>query len=281
MDKTTGEYDFTRLEPVVFGGGKVEALGRGLSRRGAKRALIVTGKTLGQSKLLDQVKSAAGNALAGGCTGAAQHVPSQTGTELVAEARRVGADAMVSFGGGSPIDTVKNAAWQLMGGPFGPASCIAFWIILSNIAAQPRLQGEMMSHSSGMLSGKVALVTGGSRGIGAGIVKRLAKDGAAVAFTYAASHEKATQLAHSVEAEGGRALAIRADSADAAAVQDAIDKTVKGLGRLDVFVNNAGILLRGTIDQVSLEDLDKMLAVNGRSRFLLIQAAARHTASGG
>ena len=90
-----------------------------MSRRGAKRALIVTGKTLGQSKLLDQVKSAAGNALAGVFTGAAQHVPSQTVTELVAEARRVGADAMVSFGGGSPIDTVKNAAWQLMGGRAG------------------------------------------------------------------------------------------------------------------------------------------------------------------
>ena len=119
MDKTTGEYDFTRLETVVFGVGKVEALGRELSRRGAKRALIVTGKTLGQSKLLDQVKRAAGNALAGVFTGAAQHVPSQTVTELVAEARRVGADAMVSFGGGSPIDTVKNAAWQLMGGRAG------------------------------------------------------------------------------------------------------------------------------------------------------------------
>ena len=119
MDKTTGEYDFTRLETVVFGVGKVEALGWELSRRGAKRALIVTGKTLGQSKLADQVKSAAGNALAGVFTGAAQHVPSQTVTELVAEARRVGADAMVSFGGGSPIDTVKNAAWQLMGGRAG------------------------------------------------------------------------------------------------------------------------------------------------------------------
>ena len=119
MNKTSGEYDFTRLETVVFGVGKVEALGRELSRRGAKRALIVTGKTLGRSKLLDKVKSAAGDALAGVFTGAAQHVPSQTVTELVAEARRVGADAMVSFGGGSPIDTVKNAAWQLMGGRAG------------------------------------------------------------------------------------------------------------------------------------------------------------------
>ncbi len=131
MDKTTGEYDFTRLEKVVFGVGKVEALGRELSRRGAKRALIVTGKTLGQSKLLGRVKSAAGNALAGVFTGAAQHVPSQTVTELVAEARRVGADAMVSFGGGSPIDTVKNAAWQLMGGRGGEILHIAIPTTLS------------------------------------------------------------------------------------------------------------------------------------------------------
>jgi len=132
-----------------------------------------------------------------------------------------------------------------------------------------------------MLSGKVALVTGGSRGIGAGIVKRLAKEGAAVAFTYAASHEKATDLVHSIEAAGGLALAIQADSADAAAVQGAIDQTVKTLGRIDVFVNNAGILLRGTIDEVSLNDLDKMLAVNVRSVYIGIQAAARHMTEGG
>src|SRR5260370_41154459 len=116
MNNTTGEYHFTRLETVVFGVGKVETLGPELSRRGAKRALIVTGKTLGRSKLLDKVKNAAGSALAGVFADAAQHVPSHTVTDLVAEARRVGADAMVSFGGGSPIDTVKNAAWQVMGG---------------------------------------------------------------------------------------------------------------------------------------------------------------------
>ncbi len=115
MNKTAGEYHFTRLETVVFGVGKVESLGRELARRGAKRALIVTGKTLGRSKLLDTVKNAAGPAIAGVFTGAAQHVPAHKVAELVAEARRVGADAMVSFGGGSPIDTVKNAAWQLMG----------------------------------------------------------------------------------------------------------------------------------------------------------------------
>jgi 3-oxoacyl-[acyl-carrier protein] reductase len=132
-----------------------------------------------------------------------------------------------------------------------------------------------------MLSGKVAMVTGGSRGIGAGIVRRLAREGAAIAFTYSASHDKAHQLAHSVEAAGGTALAIQADSADAAAVRGAIDETVKTFGRLDVFVNNAGILLGGTIDQVSIHDLDRMLSVNVRSVYVGIQAAARHMGEGG
>ncbi|HYL58571.1 MAG TPA: iron-containing alcohol dehydrogenase [Candidatus Acidoferrales bacterium] len=114
MNRTAGEYHFTRIENVIYGAGKVESLGRELARRGARRVLIVTGKTLGKSKLLDKVKSAAGSALAGVFTGAAQHVPSKTVAELVAEARRVDADAMISFGGGSPNDTVKNAAMVLM-----------------------------------------------------------------------------------------------------------------------------------------------------------------------
>ena len=119
MNKTAGEYHFTRLETVIFGAGKLESLGPVLSKRGAQRALIVTGKTLGHSKLLDLVIAAAGTAFAGVFSGAAQHVPSRTVTELVEEARRVKADTLVSFGGGSPIDTVKNAAWQLMGGRAG------------------------------------------------------------------------------------------------------------------------------------------------------------------
>src|SRR5260370_5676566 len=111
-------------------------------------------------------------------------------------------------------------------------------------------------------SGKVALITGGSRGIGAGIVRRLAEDGASVAFTYSTSREKAEALVRVVETSGREALAIHADSADAAAVQDAVDQTVTTLHRLDIFVNNAGILRLGTVDQVSLEELDLMLAVN-------------------
>src|SRR5260370_35370994 len=108
MDKTFGEYHFTRLETVIFGAGKIESLGRELERRGAKRVLIVTGKTLGRSKLLDKVKTAVGPALAGLFTGAAQHVPPKTVGGLVAEARRGAADTMASFVGGRPSDTVRN-----------------------------------------------------------------------------------------------------------------------------------------------------------------------------
>src|SRR5260370_8963781 len=100
MDKTTGEYDFTRLETVVFGVGKVEALGRELSRRGARRALIVTGKTLGQSTLLDQVKSAAGNALAGGFTRAAERVAPLPGTSVGSAAARAPPEVWASFAPG-------------------------------------------------------------------------------------------------------------------------------------------------------------------------------------
>ncbi len=131
------------------------------------------------------------------------------------------------------------------------------------------------------LSGKVALVTGGSRGIGAAIVRRLVKDGAAVAFTYSNAREKAVALAAEIEGRGGKALAIQADSADAEAVQAAVTQTVEAFGRLDILANNAGILLRGTIDTFSLEDFDRMIAVNVRPVFVGAQAAGRHMNDGG
>jgi alcohol dehydrogenase class IV len=109
MDSLTGEFNFTRLEKVAFGPGKAAGLGHELERRGLKRALIVTGKTLGRSKLLDKVTGAAGSRLAGVFKGASQHV-------LVEEYNRAGADCMVSFGGGSPIDTVKVAAKRILEG---------------------------------------------------------------------------------------------------------------------------------------------------------------------
>ena len=128
---------------------------------------------------------------------------------------------------------------------------------------------------------KVALVTGGSRGIGAGIVRRLASDGASVTFTYSNSEEKALQLVREIESLGGKALALKADSAYAEELQSAVIKATESLGPLDIFVSNAGILMRGTIDTYSLEDFDRMVAINIRAAFIGIQAAARKMKDGG
>jgi 3-oxoacyl-[acyl-carrier protein] reductase len=127
----------------------------------------------------------------------------------------------------------------------------------------------------------VAFVTGGSRGIGAGIVRRLALDGASVAFTYSNSEEKALQLVREIESLGGKALALKADSAYAEELQSAVIKATESLGPLDIFVSNAGILMRGTIDTYSLEDFDRMVAINIRAAFIGIQAAARKMKDGG
>ncbi|MCU1720784.1 MULTISPECIES: 3-oxoacyl-ACP reductase family protein [Pseudomonas] len=137
-----------------------------------------------------------------------------------------------------------------------------------------------MSNQSS-LSGKVALVQGGSRGIGAAIVKRLAEQGAAVAFTYVSSQAVADDLQQQIRNNGGQALALKADSADAAAVQQAVALTVEQFGRIDILVNNAGVLAVGPLDDFSLEDFDRTLAVNVRSVFVATQAAARHMGEGG
>lgn len=131
------------------------------------------------------------------------------------------------------------------------------------------------------LAGKVALVTGGARGIGAAIVRRLARDGAQVAFTYARSADAASALAADIQAAGGRVLTLQGDSADAAAIQSAVDETARVLGRIDILVNNAGVYLGGPLDTFSLADLDQTLAVNVRAVFVATQAAARHMPDGG
>jgi len=131
------------------------------------------------------------------------------------------------------------------------------------------------------LEGKVALVTGGSRGIGASIVRRLASDGAAVSFTYAASQDQAQALAQGINDSGGDALPLKADSTDATAVQDAVTRTAERFNRLDILVNNAGILVRQLVDDYKLSDFDQMLAVNVRAVFVAIQAAVPHMKPGG
>jgi len=135
--------------------------------------------------------------------------------------------------------------------------------------------------STQTLNGKVALIQGGSRGIGAAIVKRLAAEGAAVAFTYVSSAAKAEELQNSITAAGGKALAIKADSADADAIRNAVSATVEAFGGLDILVNNAGILAMAPLDEFKLEDFDQTLAVNVRSVFIATQEAARHMTEGG
>jgi 3-oxoacyl-[acyl-carrier protein] reductase len=131
------------------------------------------------------------------------------------------------------------------------------------------------------LAGKVALVTGGSRGLGAAIAKRLARDGAAVALTYTSSPQKADEVVRGIEAAGGQALAIRADSADVEAVRDAVAQTVKAFGGLDILVNNAGVAAVAPIDEFKLEDFDRLIAVNVRGVFVATQEAVRHMKEGG
>ncbi|OOV95541.1 3-oxoacyl-ACP reductase family protein [Pseudomonas sp. MF4836] len=131
------------------------------------------------------------------------------------------------------------------------------------------------------LNGKVALIQGGSRGIGAAIVKRLAAEGAVVAFTYVSSTAKAEELKNAIIASGGKALAIKADSADAAAIRQAVNHTVETFGRLDILVNNAGVLAVAPLEDFKLEDFDQTLAINVRSVFIATQEAARHMGQGG
>src|SRR5271154_1003401 len=131
------------------------------------------------------------------------------------------------------------------------------------------------------LNKKVAFVTGGSRGIGAAIAKRLAADGASVAFTYAKDAAAASSVVKSIEQAGGKAIAIQADAADAAAVQGAVEKTVATLGRLDVLVNNAGVAIPKKFEETSLEELDRVIDINLRGTFVATQAALKHMNNGG
>ncbi|WP_407651134.1 3-oxoacyl-ACP reductase family protein [Herminiimonas contaminans] len=130
-------------------------------------------------------------------------------------------------------------------------------------------------------TGKVAFIQGGSRGIGAAIAKRLAREGAAVAFTYASSADKAKEVAQAIEAAGGRALAIHADSSDEKAVRQAIQAAAKAYGGIDILVNNAGVLALAPLEDFKLEDFDRTIAVNVRSVFVAAQEAARHMGDGG
>ncbi len=131
------------------------------------------------------------------------------------------------------------------------------------------------------LENKRALVTGGSRGIGSAIVKRLAREGAQVALTYVSNPERANETVAAARALGTKVLAIQADSSNARAVVAAVEKTASELGGIDILVNNAGISVLGSIDDFRLEDLDRTLAVNVRAVFVATQAAVKYMKRGG
>lgn len=138
-----------------------------------------------------------------------------------------------------------------------------------------------MNTNSLKLSGKVALVTGGSRSIGAAVAKRLAAEGAAVAITYSSSPTKADEVVRAIEAAGGKALAIQADAGNPEAVRAAVTKTVEKFGGVDILVNNAGVAAIAPIDQFSMEDFEKSFAVNVRGYFVATQEAVKHMRNGG
>ena len=131
------------------------------------------------------------------------------------------------------------------------------------------------------LNGRVALVTGGSRGIGAAIAVRLAREGADVALTYQEAEDRAAKVVREIEGLGRRGIALQADSADPAAVRSAVDRTAAELGRLDVLVNNAGVFPYGPFEEVGPEELDRTIAIHVRAAFVGAQAASPHLGEGG
>jgi 3-oxoacyl-[acyl-carrier protein] reductase len=131
------------------------------------------------------------------------------------------------------------------------------------------------------LTGKRALVTGASRGIGAAIAKALAAEGADVAITYEKSAESAAEVVSAIKAKGRKAVAIKADNADAAAVQASVENTVAELGGLDILVNNAGILRLGELRDISFADIDALLNINLRGPIIASKAALAHLSKGG
>ncbi|MCP2340212.1 SDR family NAD(P)-dependent oxidoreductase [Actinomadura rupiterrae] len=134
---------------------------------------------------------------------------------------------------------------------------------------------------SNEIENKAALVTGGSRGIGAAVAVRLAQAGADVAFTYQSNAEAAGRVVEKIKQAGRRALAIKADGTDAAAVVASVDEAAATFGRLDILVNNAATFVLAPIDQIGADELERTIALNVRAPFLAAQAAARHMTEGG
>ena len=134
---------------------------------------------------------------------------------------------------------------------------------------------------SNELENKTALVTGGSRGIGAAIAKRLAANGARVAITYARDADAANGVVKAIEGAGGKAVAIKADATDPAAVKSAVDKATASFGKLDILVNNAGTAIPKPFEETTLDELDRVIDTNLRGVFITTQAALKHMSKGG
>src|SRR5260221_6505511 len=139
----------------------------------------------------------------------------------------------------------------------------------------------MSKNNGGELEAKVAIVTGGSRGIGAAIARRLAADGASVAITYSKGADAAVSVVKEIERAGGKAIKLQADAADADAVKAAVEKTVVTFGRLDILVNNAGTAIPKPFEETTLEEMDRVIDINIRGVFVATHAALKHMHEGG
>jgi 3-oxoacyl-[acyl-carrier protein] reductase len=140
---------------------------------------------------------------------------------------------------------------------------------------------SMSNGNSGKLEGKVAFVTGGSRGIGAAIAKRLGADGASVVITYAKDAKAASAVVETIGNQGGKSVAIQADAADVKAVAGAVEKAVETFGQIDILVNNAGTAIPKRFEETTLAELDRVIDINLRGTLVATQAALKHMKNGG
>src|SRR5213593_2996726 len=168
-------------------------------------------------------------------------------------------------------------------GPVKEKASVSFTVLPTSAIGSPEseISRNRRKAMSKKLEGKIALITGGSRGIGAAIAKRLAADGANVAITYAKGAAAAASVVKEIERDGRKAIAIQADATDAGAVEAAVEKTVATFGRLDVLVNNAGTAIPKTFEETTLEELNRLIDINVRGTFVATQAALKQMKSGG
>src|SRR6185295_13720230 len=161
------------------------------------------------------------------------------------------------------------ASW----GPVKERASVSFTVPPTSAIGLPKseIKRNRRKTMSKKLDGKIALITGGSRGIGAAIAKRLAADGANVAITYTKGAEAAASVVKEIERAGRKAIAIQADATDAGAVEAAVEKTVASFGRLDVLVNNAGTAIPKRFEDTTLEELDRLIDINVRGTLVATQ----------